>query len=113
MTTAEMLKKFQEKFVTGGVTNELRKIRRELLTEEFTEYLVAEKMRDVVQIADSLADIVYVAYGTALCYGIDLDACIAEVHGSNMTKDLPEKEGGKAVKGPSYSPPDIERVMNA
>jgi len=39
-------------------------------------------------IAQELADLVYVAYGTALAYayGIDLDAVIEEVHRANMSK---------------------------
>jgi predicted HAD superfamily Cof-like phosphohydrolase len=87
--------------------------RRALLAEEYREYLDAEESADLVKIADALADIVYVAYGTALCYGIDLDAVLAEVHASNMSKDPVPTAGGKAVKGPRYRPPDIKRVLAA
>lgn len=38
------------------------------------------------RIAGPLADIVYVAYGTAVTYGIDLDMVLAGVHRSNMSK---------------------------
>jgi predicted HAD superfamily Cof-like phosphohydrolase len=87
--------------------------RRALMAEEYQEYHDAEESRDLVKIADALADIVYVAYGTALCYGFDLDAVLAEVHASNMSKDPVPAAGGKAVKGPHYRPPDIGRVLAA
>lgn len=86
-------------------------VRRALLAEEYQEYETAEDAGDRVEIADALADIVYVVYGTALSYGIDLDAVLAEVHASNMTKDAPPEPGGKAVKGPGYRPPDIAGTL--
>lgn len=86
-------------------------LRRRLLAEEFQEYLTAIDTGDVVSVADALADMVYVIYGTALHYGIDLDAVIAEVHRSNMTKT--GHDGGKAVKGPGYQRPDIAAVLDA
>lgn len=86
-------------------------LRRRLLTEEYREYLTAADADDLVSVADALADMVYVIYGTALHYGIDLDAVIAEVHRSNMTKT--GHDGGKAVKGPGYQPPDLAAVLHA
>lgn len=85
-------------------------LRRRLLTEEYREYLVAADADDLVSVADALADMVYVIYGTALHYGIDLDGVLAEVHRSNMTKT--GHDGGKATKGPGYQPPDIAAVLN-
>ena len=38
------------------------------------------------EITQEIADLVYVAYGAALAYGIDLDAVIEEVHRANMSK---------------------------
>jgi len=86
-------------------------LRRRLLAEEYREYLDAADAKDTVAVADALADMVYVIYGTALHYGIDLDAVIAEVHRSNMTKT--GHDGGKAIKGPGYQPPDIAAVLTA
>src|SRR4051812_14564694 len=57
-----------------------------LIREELAELLVAMGARDVVAVADALADELYVLYGVAVSYGIDLDAVFAEVHRSNMTK---------------------------
>src|SRR5262245_52918208 len=68
------------------VDEDVKKLRFALLEEEVSEYFEAAEAGDVVKIADALADIVYVAYGTAVTYGIDLDAVLAEVHRSNMSK---------------------------
>lgn len=86
-------------------------LRHRLLAEEFGEYETALKTGGVLPIADALADMVYVIYGTALHYGINLDAVLAEVHRSNMTKT--GHDGGKAIKGPGYQPPDIAAVLHA
>lgn len=93
-----------------------RMMRFNLLQEELDEYAHAVDTNDVVEVADALADIVYVAYGAALTHGIDLDAVLAEVHYSNMSKLGPDgkpirREDGKILKGPNFSPPDIARVL--
>jgi hypothetical protein len=100
----------------GGMSNDLGDLRVELLREEFEEFKSAVENEDVVGIADALGDIVYVAYGSALTYGIDLDAVLREVHRANMSKlgsdGLPLLRGdGKVLKPPTYSPPAIERVL--
>lgn len=72
---------------------------------------------DVVEVADALTDINYVTYGAGHCFGVDLDACMQEVQRSNMSK-LGEdgkpiyNEQGKIMKGPKYSPPDLQKVLN-
>jgi predicted HAD superfamily Cof-like phosphohydrolase len=71
---------------------------------------------DLIAIADGLADIVYIAYGTAITYGIDLDAVLAEVHRSNMTKMPADgvpvvSYDGKVVKSSTYEPPKIAEVL--
>lgn len=94
----------------------LAKLRVDLLVEEVGEFADATTARDIVGIADALADIVYVAYGAAVTYGIDLDAALREVHRSNMSKldehGKPVYRGdGKVLKSARYTPPDIARVL--
>lgn len=48
-------------------------LRFELLKEEIEEFLEAAKTVDMVEMADALGDIIYVAYGAALTFGLDLD----------------------------------------
>lgn len=91
-------------------------LRLDLIEEEVAELRAAVAAGDVIGVADALADIVYVAYGSAWVYGIPLDAVLDEVHGSNMTKlgadGRPVRRAdGKVLKGPGYRPPDIARVL--
>jgi predicted HAD superfamily Cof-like phosphohydrolase len=97
---------------------DLAQLRVGLLREEVGEFADATTARDLVGIADALADIVYVAYGAAVTYGIDLDAAIREVHRSNMSKldnsGRPVlREDGKVLKSDRYSPPDLASVLAA
>ncbi len=94
----------------------LVQLRVDLLVEEVDEFREASESADVVGIADALADIVYVAYGAAVTYGIDLDAVIREVHRSNMSKIGPtgkpvRRADGKILKPSTYSAPDVEGVL--
>ncbi len=99
-----------------GVDRALIELRTRLLDEETAEFADAAARRDLVGMADALADIVYVAYGTALSFGLDLDALLREVHRSNMSK-LDERgrpvmrDDGKVLKSPRYTPPDVRRVI--
>lgn len=90
-------------------------LRWRLLAEEWKEYQEAVTAADLVEIADALADMVYVIYGTALSYGIDLDAVLAEVHRSNMAKAVDGKvvrrEDGKILKPEGWEPPRIAQVL--
>jgi predicted HAD superfamily Cof-like phosphohydrolase len=94
---------------------DVRALRIALLVEETKEYLAAEQQDNIVEIADGLADIVVIAYGTACAYGIDLDAVLAEVYRSNMSKvidgEVIYNEMGKVTKPDTYSPPAIADVI--
>jgi predicted HAD superfamily Cof-like phosphohydrolase len=61
-------------------------LRIKLIEEEVGETLTAMRERNLVEIADGLADSIVVLVGTALEYGIDLTAVWNEVHRSNMAK---------------------------
>lgn len=92
------------------------RLRERILNEEVEELTLAVEAHDLVRVADSLADIVYVTYGTALTYGIDLDLVVAEVHRANMSKlgrDGRRKirADGKVLKGSHYRPPDVQGVL--
>jgi predicted HAD superfamily Cof-like phosphohydrolase len=98
-----------------GVDRPLIELRTRLLDEEAAEFAAAAAQRDLVGMADALADVVYVAYGTALTVGIDLDAVLDEVHRSNMSKlDAGGRPvlryDGKVLKSPGY-PPDVTGVL--
>jgi predicted HAD superfamily Cof-like phosphohydrolase len=96
--------------------HETWELRKELVREEYQEFMDAMAFRNLEEIADAICDLVYVAVGTAVSFGIPFDACFAEVQRSNMSKlgedGKPiEREDGKILKGPNFSPPDLRKVI--
>ncbi|MFJ4847742.1 MULTISPECIES: MazG nucleotide pyrophosphohydrolase domain-containing protein [unclassified Streptomyces] len=92
--------------------------RQDLLAEEVAEVAEASAEGSLPHLAHELADVVYIAYGTALVHGIDLDAVIAEVHRANMSKLGPDgrpalRADGKVLKGEHYRAPDVAGVLRA
>jgi predicted HAD superfamily Cof-like phosphohydrolase len=120
MTPEQMLREFHaSKAVHGGwmprhpttdIPPHLHELRQRLFDEEAGELAEAVCGRDIVKIADALGDIVFVAVGTAVTYGIPFDAVLAEVFRSNMTKTNTPAEA-KLVKGPDYEPPRIAELL--
>ena len=92
------------------------KLRYNLIKEELNELQNAIKTKDLKEIADALADILYVTYGAGHAYGIDLDKCFKEVQKSNMSK-LGEdgkpiyNEKGKVMKGSKYFEPNLRQFI--
>jgi len=102
---------------SADIDHALATLRVALLEEEVCEFVTASEKSDLVAIADALADIVYVIYGTALTYGIDLDSVLREVHRSNMSKLDSDgrpliRDDGKVLKSERYFPPDIASVLS-
>ena len=93
-----------------------RELRIELLREEFEEYMDAEIENNLVEVADALADIIYIACGTAVSYGIPLDKLFDEVHRSNMAKLVDGKvirrPDGKVQKPEGWTAPDVKGVLD-
>lgn len=93
-------------------TEERRRLRWALISEESNEVFEALESADLVGIADGLADLIYVAVGTAIELGIPLDRVWDEVHRSNMAKrGGPVREDGKRLKPEGWQPPDIKRAL--
>jgi predicted HAD superfamily Cof-like phosphohydrolase len=98
------------------IDDSLAKLRVALLEEECSEFVSATAARDLVAIADALADVVYVAYGTAITYGIDLDLVLSEVHRANMSKlddsgNPIKRADGKVLKSERYTPPNVQTML--
>jgi len=99
-----------------GAAEEQVSLRRRLVEEEVGELADAVAAQDLVAVADALADIVYVALGTADLLGIPFDEVFAEVHRANMSKLGADgrpvlRADGKVMKGPGYTPPDVAGVL--
>lgn len=96
------------------------KLRFDLLKEENEEYLEACKNGNMVEIADALGDILYIAFGTILRHGLQdkIQEVFDEIQNSNMSK-LDEngkpiyREDGKVLKGKNYFKPDIKKILEA
>ena len=86
--------------------------RASMALEELAEWLTAHVQKDLVAAADAWADRAYVLLGDAITTGLPVVALFEEVHWSNMTKDLDPLGSGKAIKGVTYQPPNVRKVMN-
>jgi predicted HAD superfamily Cof-like phosphohydrolase len=92
-------------------------LRIRLIEEEVAETIKAIRENDIVEVADGLADIIYVVIGTALEFGIPLDLVWAEVQRSNMAKVDPEtgkvtkRDDGKVLKPAGWTPPNIAACL--
>ena len=97
-------------------SDKINSLRYELIKEELEELKVAMENKDLLEVADALTDILYVAYGAGHAFGIDLDKCFEEVQNSNMSK-LDENgkpiynESGKVMKGPKYFKPNLTKFI--
>lgn len=123
---ARMLAEFHEHPNALDETTNTQALRRMLHQEEHTELIEAldfaslagasapASQRQVLgMVARELADVVYVAYGTAWAFGIDLDAALAEIHRCAMVKmDAGlRREDGKILKPPGFVPPDMSAAI--
>ena len=123
----EMLKEFHEKF--GAPINykltypvdmkyEDKRVRYTMIAEEVEELGHAIECNDLIEIADAIGDILYLAFGTAHTFGIadKIQEVFAEIHKSNMSK-LGEdgkpilRDDGKILKGPNYFRPSIDKIL--
>lgn len=92
-------------------------LRNKLIHEEAREYFQAVADRDLPAVADALADLIYVAVGAALEFGIPLEQVWDEVQEANMRKVDPEtgkvsrRPDGKVLKPYKWEPPDIETII--
>jgi predicted HAD superfamily Cof-like phosphohydrolase len=102
-------------YTTAADITQLRALRMDLLAEEYSEYLNAERASDLVEIVDGLLDVIVIAWGTLISYiGEErAKAAAAEVVRSNLSKVIGDglpifREDGKVLKPESWQPPNIE-----
>jgi predicted HAD superfamily Cof-like phosphohydrolase len=89
-----------------------------LIVEELNELNEAIDNGDLVEVADAIADILYVTAQQARLIGLPVDALLREVQRSNMSKlgvdgNPVYREDGKVLKGPNFSEPDIAKVLRS
>lgn len=98
---------------TPTMIDEASRLRRvSLIVEEAAEFAAAARKSDMVGMCDSLCDLLYVTFGTAVELGVDIEPLFMEVQRSNMTKDGGGADsGGKILKGPNFTPPSLKPIL--
>ena len=120
---SEQAKEFRTRYNLQNSRNlTKRSYQKNLIVEEFKEFLEAEGMlfrENIVfesEALKELADLVYVCYQYAENMGWLLDEALDRVHKSNMSKLDTEgkpiyREDGKVLKGPNYKPPTLTALV--
>lgn len=127
-----MLTEFHRKFghyefFGYSVDDEVIELRKMLIDEEVNKELLPalERFKSefenhkqwidaMTELADALADSLYVIFGTCVSMGVPIDKVFAEVHRSNMTKSMlkdTKSIKGKTLKGDNFEPPRIREII--
>jgi len=100
-------------------SEKIQKLQEKLMAEELEEFKQAQKDEDLVGVADSLVDLIYVVLGAAHHYGMNelLEECFDEIHKSNMSKADEDgqaiiNDDGKILKGSDYFEPKLEQIIS-
>ena len=116
-------KEFRSRYnLKNGTNLKQRTYQKNLIVEEFKEFLEAEGMlfrnndQFPAEALKELADLVYVCYQYAENMGWFLDGALDRVHVSNMSKLGKDgkpiyREDGKVLKGPNYKPPTLTDLI--
>lgn len=125
MTTAlNLVREFHETYqvpirTLPTLDIEERELRYELIREEVEELREALDNNDLVEVFDALLDIIWVAYGGILAFGLPFEEGIEEVARSNRSKlgedgkPIYRESDRKVLKGPNFSPPDLRSIIDA
>jgi predicted HAD superfamily Cof-like phosphohydrolase len=102
--------------------SELLKFRLAYIDEEVAELKEAAWLANAdptpenkAKLLRELADVVYVAFGMAVSFGLPLQEGFERVHAANMSKLIDGKPmrnaQGKVIKGPNFIPPQLEDLV--
>ena len=108
----------------GFIKQRLWDMQVSLIKEEVVEFVEAagecfadpESQERRLELIKELSDVVFVCYQFAAAFNLDLDRAMALVYESNLSK-LDEqgkpifREDGKVLKGPNYTPPNLEECI--
>jgi predicted HAD superfamily Cof-like phosphohydrolase len=87
----------------------------DLIKEEWQETIDGFEKGDIVEVADGLADMVWVILGMANTLNIPFDDVWREVKASNMSKCVDGKviknEAGKVMKPDTYFKPNLNKIV--
>ena len=90
-------------------------MQRNLISEEYQEFITATEEEGLEEQLKELSDLVYVCFQYAAARGWELDEALDRVYQSNLSKLVDGKplrrEDGKVLKGPNYKPPYLEDLL--
>ena len=99
-----------------NLKNDQTQLYMNLIKEEFEETAKAFDDEDLIELADGLADMVWVIMGMCNSAGINFDKVWEEVKNSNMSKFVNGKfiknEDGKIMKPETYFKPNIKKALD-
>ena len=99
-----------------NLKNDQTQLYMNLIKEEFEETAKAFNDEDPIELADGLADMVWVIMGMCNSAGINFDKVWEEVKNSNMSKFVNGKfiknEAGKIMKPKTYFKPNIKKALD-
>ena len=94
--------------------DDVHRMRVGMIEEELAEFRNAGEAHSLALVADALGDLLYVVYGAAVEYGIDLEPVFQAIHTSNLSKCDPQairRPDGKVLKGANYAAPKIKELV--
>ena len=92
-------------------------LRKDLIWEEWNEFLDAVHDNDLVEAADAIVDMLVVTVGAGVAFGLPVQKLWDEVLRSNMSKVDPvlghiiKSEKGKVLKPDTFVKPDIKGIL--
>jgi predicted HAD superfamily Cof-like phosphohydrolase len=90
---------------------------RNLIAEEFSEFIQANNKNDEVEKLDACMDMIWVILGFCYMKGYDVQGAWNEVARSNLAKINPDtgkvikREDGKVLKPEGWTPPQLEQFV--
>ena len=111
-----MVRAFHERFGApvqiGSQGISRPELRAALIIEEAIETCDAILGNNLPEAIDGICDLLYVCYGAALEFGVDLDVYFREVHHANMRKEGgATRADGKILKPEGWKAPDIAGLL--
>jgi len=90
-----------------------------LIYEENLELMDAIREKDLIEVADALGDILFLAFGLTAQFGLQnhIERVLDEISRSNDTKTVGGKidmrDDGKVLKPDTYEPPNLKDILKA
>ena len=99
------------------IDEEVKELRDEVVTAVKELEETAEVSHEIrVKLLKELSDVMYVASGFAVTFGLPISRAFDRVHASNMSKMVDGKaiknDEGKVMKGPNYKPPLLDNLVS-